>query len=92
MQNSIIKEMFFGNCGNYENMKRTENEDKLAEIFNNIYSEYTINFTKEQKHTLDQLIKANEDLWGEIADEHYFYGFKVGILIGVECSSVFSNK
>ena len=48
MQNSIIKEMFFGNCGNYENMKRTKNEDKLAEVFNNIYSEYTINFTKEQ--------------------------------------------
>ncbi len=92
MQNSIIKEMFFGNCGNYENIKRTENEDKLSEIFNNLYCEYTINYTKEHKSTLDQLIDANEDLWSEIAKEHYFYGFKIGLLVGVECSSVFNDK
>jgi len=91
MKKSIIREMFYGNIGNEQNFRVDEHHKKISNIFLDKFEKYTKDYTTEQIIELEKLIDLNEDVWADLADMYYEYGFKLGILIGTQCLDIFNK-
>lgn len=85
MKKSAIKAVFHGERGNDQLMAMTEEEHKLACIVSDTYDELAKNLTPEQLKLHKSFEDARDDEFIEEIDNHYVEGFKLGLLIGIEC-------
>nr|MDE7439252.1 hypothetical protein [Clostridia bacterium] len=81
---SIIKEIFYGERGNCDNYKTSEEYSKILEKVNKLYKEIKSVLTAEKREEFETLCKLQGDLEVETADEHFIEGVKIGILLGIE--------
>lgn len=85
MKKSVIKEVFNGFRGTAELMAMTEEEHKLLSVASDTYDEFLKELTPKQKELHDKFIDARESASCEELDNYYVEGFKLGLLIGIEC-------
>lgn len=85
MNKSIIKQIFNGFKGTAEQMRLTEQERILARDVSDAYDELKQRLTPEQLKFLNAFENAIEEEHIEELDHFYVEGFKLGLLIGIEC-------
>ena len=85
MKKSIIRQLFNGQRGMANLMKMTDEEHRLISIVSDTYDELINELTPKQKELHDKFIDARDGACCEEADTHYVEGFKLGLLIGIEC-------
>lgn len=93
-QKSAILQMFYGQRGNAESIKRFDDGNDIINAADSNYIELCKKL-KSQPELLDLFIKykdSMDDLLIREIDNHFAEGFKFGLLIGVEAGeSKFSN-
>lgn len=86
MKNSIIEDIYFGRRGSDVVLKTTEKTKKLM----NEAIEYEDSFKKvlsaEQLSLFERYISSVIDLKVEELCVHYTEGFKLGLLVGIQCA------
>ena len=84
---SIIHELF---CGNVDEVsRRIEITDKKKyEQECKLYDLLKESITKEQSKQLDEFIECLLDRMIDVEENRYVQGFKVGLLLGVECCNL----
>lgn len=90
MKKSAIKDIFYGFRGHVETMKMPKDENKSISICN-IYEELKEKLTPELLALHQKLVDTLENNWSEEIDFYFTEGFKLGILIGIECNENNSN-
>ena len=85
MRKSVIKAIFNGERGTAERMSMTEEEHNLMSVVSDTYDELLNALAPEQKKLHEKFIDARESAFCEELDNHYVEGFKLGLLIGIEC-------
>ncbi len=86
MKKSIIKEVFYGNRGSSDSMRATDKELELIKNVLKAYEAMSKTFTNEQKQLYEKFIDAKETAFCEEAENYYVEGFKLGLLMGIECT------
>jgi len=84
MKQSIIKELFYGNCGT---INLIENDANYKLLFNKsfeLYQQIKCFLTKNQKILFEEFCALRGSLEAEGCATHYTEGFKIGLLIGIE--------
>ena len=85
MRKSIITDIFNGKKGNHETMELSKKlKDNLSEVADG-YEKLKSRFNPEQMSFIEEFLDVyDNNSYDEI--EYYFtQGFKLGLLIGVEC-------
>lgn len=85
MKKSAIKDIFHGVRGHIETMdlpKDNENASNLCDAYN----ELERNLSPEQLKLHQKVVDALEGDWSQEVDFYFAEGFKLGLLIGIECS------
>lgn len=85
MKKSVIKAIFNGERGNGQQIKTTEEEHRLAGVVSDTYDELIKRLSPEQLKFHETFNKAREYAFIEELDNNYVEGFKLGLLIGIEC-------
>lgn len=85
---SIIKQIFYGNKGHYETIKLTEKYKKMLNKVIIYDEKLRRGLTNKQLHLYQQTNDAIEELHNVSIDNHFVEGFKLGLLIGIECSDI----
>lgn len=86
MRYSIIEELFYYRRGYPDSVKMTEKYWKAHDKFSTLYEEFMGQLNGEQQEKLKRLLDLEDEMDLESTDAHYFEGFKVGLLLGVESS------
>ena len=84
---SIIKEIFYGERGNCDNYKASEEYYKTLEKVSKLHKEIINGLSDEQKENFEIFCKLQDNLEVETADAHFIEGVKIGILLGIEASN-----
>ncbi len=85
MKKSMIREIFFGRRGNANNFNLTERESELLDIEGKIAEDLEEKLTPEQWELHEKFANAIRNELCEEITQHYIEGFKVGLLLGIEC-------
>ena len=87
MKKSVIKDIFNGFRGHYETLRmtRTEEYQKNTEIASDAYEELKKKLSPELFELHERLTEVSEKNACNELDFHFVEGFKLGLLIGIEC-------
>lgn len=85
MKKSAIRDIFNGLKGHRETMNMPDYDKGNMEIVCNAYDELKEKMSPELFSLHRKLVDALEENWCEEVDFHFVEGFKLGILIGMEC-------
>lgn len=85
MKISIIKDIFYGKRGHSETIKESEEYWNLIDQAAKISEELIKGLTEKQKELLNKLEHTEMGLESEAAFSHFTEGFKIGVLMGIEC-------
>ena len=83
---SIIKDIFYGNNKNFENIKMPETYKQNFDKFVDLEEQFRETLNGEQKELLDKVENLHDLAELDSCEAYYIEGFKLGLLIGVECS------
>lgn len=82
---SVIKDIYLGKCGFNGTIKMSEtHKETLATVFK-MTEEYKKSFNEEQQRKFLEFCDLNNLLDAENALSHYKEGFKLGMLLALEC-------
>ncbi len=81
---SVIEEIYYGNCKNYETIELSEEYWKVNKKYGELYEKLEEGLNEEQKKLLNDLYVQSAGLEGEAACTHFKEGFKMGLLIAIE--------
>ncbi len=81
---SIIKEIFYGKRGHFENIKGNEEYFNLLGKVADLHKELTEELPEESRNKLQNLCDLLDGMSAELSEEHFVEGVKLGILLGVE--------
>lgn len=81
---SIIKEIFYGERGNSDNYKASEEYYKILEKVSKLHKEILDKMSDERKEKFEKFCNLQDQLEVETADAHFIEGVKIGILLGIE--------
>lgn len=82
MNKSVITEVF---CEFRENIRLTEQGRKLLKQVSDAYNELSKRLSPEQFQLYNKLDDAIEEEHSEELDNYFTEGFRLGLLIGIEC-------
>lgn len=85
MKKSAIKDIFHGLRGNIEGMGTPKNDKENLSIVSDTYDELKEKLSPELLNLHQKLVDALESDWSEEVDFYFTEGFKLGVLIGIEC-------
>ena len=85
MQRSIIREIFNGNRGSREIMEMTNEQRELMSKVAESYSKLIKRLDPRQQKLHKEFIDAREEAFCDESDSIFIEGFKIGLLIGIEC-------
>lgn len=85
MKRSVIREVFNGSRGSASDMKMSEAEREIMVEVDEAYDELWNKLDPEQQKLFEEFLSLRERAFCEDADNHYVEGYKLGLLIGVEC-------
>ena len=85
MNKSAIKDIFHGFKGHMETMKIPESSRNNLTSVCNFYDELKGKLSPELLKLHQKFVDALENNWSEAVDFYFVEGFKLGLLIGVEC-------
>lgn len=85
MKKSIIKDIYYGERGGCETIKESKEYWGFIEQAAKISGELTETLTEKQKELFKKLELAEMEIESETAVAHFAEGFKIGLLIGIEC-------
>jgi len=81
---SMIKEIYYGNRGNTDAVKLSEQYTKLLSKAVDLREELEKEMTEEMKAKFGEFCDLLNESEAESSDCYYIEGVKVGILLGVE--------
>lgn len=87
---NIIRELMYGNIGDLERIKQPQDEDfkkltdKEYKMYDDLRESIAPDIFKKMEDFLDCVIERR----GDISLHYYAAGFKVGLMLGVECSNL----
>lgn len=86
MKKSVIKDIFYGFRGHRETMNMPKDiiNDNMS-IVCDTYDELKEKISPELLNLHQKLVDSLENEWSEEVDFYFAEGFKLGVLIGVEC-------
>ncbi|MDE5765705.1 MAG: hypothetical protein K2I17_00890 [Clostridia bacterium] len=82
---SIIKELFFGERGQHENIITGKRYKKLCEELFEVCKELSKDFNEKQKELFEMICNMQAEIEGEAVFQNYREGFKIGLLLALEC-------
>ena len=85
MKKSVILDIFNGFRGHRETMNNMQKNKENAEISCSTYDELEQKLSPELFKLHQKLIDALELNWSDEVDFYFVQGFKLGLLIGIEC-------
>ncbi len=85
MNKSMIKELFYGKRGFYENIRLGKEYRKIIDKIIKLEEVITKNFDEEQKKAYFDYCVLQGGLESESGEAHYIEGFKIGLRLGIEC-------
>ena len=85
MKKSVIRDIFKGFRGHIETMPKPEKDDANEKISCDIYDELKEKLTSEQLKLHQKFVDSIDFSWSEEVDFYFVQGFKLGLLIGIEC-------
>lgn len=85
MNISIVKEIFYGNKGHYETIKESKEYWRIMDEAATLSASLEESLSEKQKEIFKKLTFANMGLEAEAALSYFTEGFKLGLLIGIEC-------
>ncbi|MDE6355673.1 MAG: hypothetical protein K2L67_00305 [Clostridia bacterium] len=81
---SIIEELYNDNCGFSEKLKPTEKYWEICKQYDEVFNKLLNGTTKEQNELLNELFDYGGLCAGEMSEQHFIEGFKLGFRIAVE--------
>ena len=84
---SIIEEIYLGNRGCVETVKMSDEYWKTNHTVSEKTEEYKKMFNEEQQQRFLEFCESYTLLGAESALSHYKEGFKIGLLLALECLS-----
>ena len=81
----IIHDIYYGRRGTNEHIKTTDEYKELLSKFCDLYDKCKKCFSKKQMRLVDKLHDIKCSLSAESNKISYIEGFKIGLLIGIEC-------
>ena len=86
MKKSVIRAIFHGNRGQMETMQAfSEAYQEAASKRCDAYDAMKEKLDPEQLELQQKFSDAQEDIWYEEVNYYFVEGFKLGVLIGIEC-------
>lgn len=85
MKKSIIREIFYGTKGNSETIRESEEYRELLSESIELGEMLRKTLSKEQKAIFDRFDSTDTDLEEKAGLTYFVEGFKIGLLIGIEC-------
>lgn len=85
MKHSIIADILHGRRGTQEDVKPTEDAQKLYFRLEEISKQLTGLLTPQQQKLFHEFCETSDSALCQDVDSFYLTGFKVGLLIGIEC-------
>lgn len=85
MKNSIIKDVFYGERGQFDTIEESKEYWAAMEQAAKISGELEEGLSEKQKELFKKLEQAEMDIESEAALTFFTEGFKIGLLIGFEC-------
>lgn len=82
---SIIKELFFGKRGQYENIITGKRYRELFEELCEVCKELSKDFNNKQKELFENICNMQSEIEAEAVFQNYREGFKIGLLLALEC-------
>lgn len=83
----VLKEIFSGNLSGVGLLTSNEYKkasNKLIEMFDEIIEK----INEEDLELFEDLMRANDEFVSISEEEFYKYGFKTGVLLGIECNNI----
>ena len=87
MNNSTIKDLFYGNNINYENLRPTKKYFEISNNINELENEFLTTLNIEQQQMYNKIKMLNLDCLDESSEYHFIEGFKLGVKLGIECTT-----
>lgn len=85
MKKSVIKDIFHGFRGHIDTINIPKEDKVKSGIICNTYDELEEKLSPEHLKLHRKLIDALENDWAVDVDCYFAEGFKLGLLIGIEC-------
>jgi hypothetical protein len=87
MTKSAIRDILYGYRGHHETIKvpRGEEYQRNIEILSDTYDELREKLSVEVFKVLERFTTAKDDIQCEESGCYFTEGFKLGILVGIEC-------
>ncbi len=82
---SIIKQLFFGERGQYENIITGKRYKELFEELYDMCKELSKDFNDKQKELFEKICSKQAEMESEAIFQNYREGFKIGLLLALEC-------
>ena len=86
MKKSVIREVYYGNRGRFDLIETTEEYKKLSDKTSEAMDELCKGLPPEQKAKFNAVCDFIADENSEYEDTVFAEGFKLGLMIGIECS------
>ena len=86
MKKSLIEDIFYGRKGQYDTIKESKEYWKLNNKAAKLSEKLAESFTAKQKELFNKLNCIVAEQESEAALTHFAEGFKIGLLIGIECA------
>lgn len=84
---SIIKQLFFGERGQYENIITGKRYKELFEELYEMCKELSNDFNDKQKELFEKICSKQAQIESEAIFQNYREGFKIGLILAFECLS-----
>ncbi|MCL2374918.1 MAG: hypothetical protein FWC82_00100 [Firmicutes bacterium] len=85
MKKSTIKDIFYGSKGHKETMIMPRSNNKNLKLVSNTYDKLKCKLSPELLTLHQKLVDNLEHIWNNEIDFYFIEGFKLGLLIGIEC-------
>ena len=82
---SILEKIYIGNRGDSETVKMSEAYKKRYRKFIDLWEMFDKDLSEDKKEEFKKLFNAECDLCNESDLMKHKEGFKIGLLIGIEC-------
>lgn len=86
MKKSILTAIFYGEKGHPETIKEGPEYWKVMDETNKLSDELVKGLTEKQKELFDKLCFSSMGLEAEATLTYFKEGFKIGLLLGIECT------
>lgn len=84
MEKSIIEEIYYGNCGNYDSFRMDERESGVLGKLDEVYTKLLEILNGEERELFKEFCDLNDELTSDEATKNYVEGFKIGVKVGRE--------